>query len=218
MKERAGGLRLSLVVYSFASWTVVSAADHASSAATATATTTTIASPTGPAVSPSPHSSPALAPLEVRLANARSVKIKPPVFGLELGMRSERAHKILDKLSDPNRPPKEEGPEKEEDETKATGESEGHKILWQLAKTDYSSVYVKADEHDAIVYIQAIVRSGKEIPFAEIGELNKAPIHQSSLAAWDVVRPNTPLCRVVARGANDKANTITWFQVKRPGT
>jgi hypothetical protein len=159
-------------------------------------------------------SSAALAPFEVRLANAKSVKVMESVLGVNLGTKIERAHQLLDRLSAADHPPKEEGGDKE---AESNQEREEHKVLWQLAATDFSAVFVKANEHDAIVYMQAIVRPGKEIPFARIGELKKAPVHNSALTAWDVVRPKQPLFRVVAQGSDEKAKTVTWFLVKRPG-
>jgi len=127
------------------------------------------------------------------------------ILGLELGSTLEQAHAKLDKLSDPGHPPKEEeeGPER--------------KILWQLARTDYSAVFVKSDERKQITYIDAFLRPGKEIPFEKIGDTKKAPLQDVDTIAWDVLRPNRPLFRVVAKGADRKANNITIFVVKRPG-
>ena len=93
-----------------------------------------------------------------------------------------------------------------------------HKVSWQLAKTDYASVFVKADEKKRITYIAGYLRPGKEMPFDKIGQLEKAPVSSHRVVAWDVVRPNRPLIRVVARGSERKANSITMFIVKRPRT
>ena len=111
----------------------------------------------------------------------------------------------------PARRPKEKVDDVEPDERE-------HKVLWQLAKTDFGSVYVKADDKDRITYIAAYLRPGKEMPFDKIGELKKAPVLTDRVVAWDVVRPNRPLIRVVARGSERKANSITMFIVKRPRT
>jgi hypothetical protein len=140
-----------------------------------------------------------------------------PVFGLELGMTVERAHHLLDRLSAPEHPPKEEGAPEQGDAEREREHEDEHKVLWQLAGTDYSAVFIKADPHDVITYIQAIARPGKEIPFAKIGELKKAPVQNASTIAWDVIRPKQPLFRVLARGSDSRANTITWFKVQRPG-
>jgi hypothetical protein len=97
--------------------------------------------------------------------------------------------------------------------------SEGeYMVSWQLAKTDYGSLFVKADEKKRITYIAAFLRPGKEIPFDKIGQLEKAPVLTDRVVAWDVLRPDRPLIRVVARGAERKANSITMFIVKRPRT
>ena len=98
-------------------------------------------------------------------------------------------------------------------------EGEGErKVSWQLAKTDYGSIFVKADEKERITYIAAYLRPGKEMPFDKIGQLEKAPVLTDRVVAWDVVRPNRPLIRIVARGSERKANSITMFIVKRPRT
>ena len=158
-----------------------------------------------PAESKSPRPSYSLAPYEDRLAAAQSVKVTISILGLELGSTLEQAHAKLDKLSDPAHPPKEEeeGPER--------------KILWQLARTDYSAVFVKSDEKGRITYINAFLRPGKDIPFEKIGDTKKAPLQDVNTIAWDVQRAKRPLFRVVAKGADRKANNIAIFVVKRPG-
>ena len=133
-------------------------------------------------------------------------------MGIELDSTLDSAHSKLDSLGQPSARPLDGADE-------ANGRSEDdHKISWQLAKTDYSSVFVKADQKERITYIAAYLRRGKEMPFAEIGQLEKAPVLNDRVVAWDVVRPNRPLIRVVARGSERKANSITMFIVKRPRT
>ena len=158
-----------------------------------------------PAESKSPRPSYSLAPYEDRLAAAQSVEVTISILGLELGSTLEQAHAKLDKLSDRAHPPKEEeeGPER--------------KILWQLARTDYSAVFVKSDEKKRITYINGFLRPGKEIPFEKIGDTKKAPVQDVNTIVWDVLRPNRPLFRVVAKGADRRASNITIFVVKRPG-
>ena len=135
---------------------------------------------------------------------SRHCEVTISILGLELGSTLEQAHAKLDKLSDPAHLPKEEeeGPER--------------KILWQLARTDYSAVFVKSDERKRITYINAFLRPGKEIPFEKIGDTKKAPLQDVNTIVWDVLRPKRPLSRVVAKGADRKANNITIFVVKRP--
>jgi hypothetical protein len=145
------------------------------------------------------------APYEERLAAAQSVKVMTSVLGVELGSTLEQAHAKLDKLSDPKHPPKEE---EEGSETK---------VLWQIAETDYSAIFMRADAEKRITYFTAILRPGKEIPFEKIGETKKAPVQEANVIAWDVVRSKRPLFRVVAEGSDKKAKTITIFVVKRRG-
>ena len=162
------------------------------------------------APSPSPSKRPKLAPFKERLAAAQSVKVQTAILGIELDSTLDSAHSKLDSLGRPMARPVDEG-----DEVAKQSEGE-HKVSWQLAKTDYGSVFVKADDKERITYIAAYLRPGKEVPFDKIGQLEKAPVLTDRVVAWDVVRPNRPLIRVVARGSERKANSITMFIVKRP--
>jgi len=164
------------------------------------------------AASPSPPKRPKLAPFKERLAAAQSVKVQTAILGIELDSTLESVHSKLNSLGDPSSRPVDGADE-------AARRTEGeHTVSWQLAKTDYGSVFVKADDKERITYIAAYLRHGKEMPFDKIGELEKAPVLTDRVVAWDVVRPNRPLIRVVARGSDRKANSITIFIVKRPRT
>ena len=176
-----------------------------SQAKTPSSASSTASALPSPAQSNSPLPSYSLAPYEDRVAAAQSVKVTISILGLELGSTLEQAHAKLDKLSDPAHPPKEEA------------EGSERKVLWQLAGTDYSAVFVKSDEKKRIIYINAFLRPGKEIPFEKIGDAKKAPLQDVNTIAWDVLRPKRPLFRVVAKGADCKANNIAIFVVKRPG-
>jgi hypothetical protein len=162
--------------------------------------------------SPSPTKPPKLAPFKERLAAAQSVKVQTAILGIELDSTLESVHSKLDSLGHSTARLVVGADE-------AAKRSEGeHKVSWQLAKTDYGSIFVKADETKRITYIAAYLRPGKEMPFDKIGQLEKAPVLTDRVVAWDVVRPNRPLIRVVARGSERKANSITMFIVKRPRT
>jgi hypothetical protein len=172
----------------------------------------TSASAPSSAASPSLPKPPKLAPFKERLAAAQSVKVQTAILGIELDSTLESAHSKLDSLGRSMARPVDEG-----DEVAKRSEGE-HKVSWQLAKTDYGSVFVKADEKERITYIAAYLRPGKEMSFDKIGQLEKAPVLTDRVVAWDVVRPNRPLIRVVARGSERKANSVTMFIVKRPRT
>jgi hypothetical protein len=160
--------------------------------------------------SPSPSKRPKLAPFKERLAAAQSVKVQTAILGIELDSTLENAHSMLDSLGRPSARPLDGADE-------AAGRTEDEqKVSWQLAKTDYHSVFIKADEKGRITYIAAFLRPGKEMPFDKIGQLENAPVLTDRVVAWDVVRPNRPLIRIVARGSERKANSITMFIVKPP--
>jgi len=167
------------------------------------------ASQASEAARPSPSPSLRLAPFKERLAAAQSVKVETTLLGLALDTPLEKAHQILDPLGNPTQPSVEATGEAEE------GEKE-RKVLWKLTKSEFSSILVKTDEEDRVSYMMGFLRPGKELSFDQIGQTEKAPILTEHTAAWDVVRPDKSLLRVVARGEKRKANTITIFLVKRP--
>jgi hypothetical protein len=143
-----------------------------------------------------------------RLAAAESVKVQTDILGFELDSSLAVVHARLDPLAAPGGRPKDATGDADRDE----GEQ---RVFWKLGKTDYASVFVKADDRDRITYMIGLLRPGREIPFDQIGQVEKAPIKSEKLVAWDVVRQNGPLIRVVARGSEGKANSITLFIVKR---
>ena len=168
----------------------------------------TLASAPSSTISASPSSPPKLAPFKERLAAAKSVKVETAILGIELQSSLESAHAKLDPLGS-FITPTDAGNEVDK------GEGE-HRALWQLMKSDYASVFIKADKKERITFIAAYLRPGKEMPFEKIGQIEMAPVLTDRFVAWDVVRSNRPLIRVVARGSQRKANSITIFIVKRP--
>lgn len=168
----------------------------------------TSASAPSSAASPSLSKPLRLAPYKERLAKAKSVEVQTDILGIGIDSSLVAAHTTFDSLGDAAHRPNEKADDVEPDERE-------HKVLWQLAKTDFGSVYVKADDKDRITYIAGFLRPGKEIPFDKIGQVEKAPIQTDKMVAWDVVRPNRLLIRVIARGSERKASSLTVFIVKR---
>ena len=173
----------------------------------------TASPPASVVASPSSRTPLKLAPFKERLAAAKSVKVETDILGVKLGSSLDAAHALLDSLCDSAHRPKKDAGDAER------GEHE-HTVFWQLAKSDFASVLVKTDDKQRITYILGSLRRGREIPFDKIGELEKAPILTDKVVAWDVVKPDKSLLRVVAQGAERKASSITLFMVKRapPGS
>lgn len=150
------------------------------------------------------------APYAERLAAAKSVKVQTDILGVSVGTSLEDARLKFSKFANAEHPPKEEG---DGSEAAAEREESEHKILWELSKSDFATAFIKLDGHDRVTYVQGKFRPGKEVAFAKIGELNKAPVATPNVIAWDVVRNKRPLIRVVAEGLAQRANTLTIFQV-----
>ena len=153
----------------------------------------------------SPSPTPRFASFKERLMAAESVRVGTDLLGIEVGSKIDAARHQLEKWIDPSYPSKEPA-ENEEGE---------RNVLWKLNGTDFASIFVKADEANRINYMIGVLRPGKEIPFEKVGEVEKAPVRTDREIAWDVVRPNKSLIRVVANGSNGKAASITIFAVRQ---
>lgn len=158
----------------------------------------TSASAPSSTTSPSPSKPPKLAPFKERLAAAKSVKVQTAILGIELDSTLESAHTKLDSLGHTMA-----SAVGEAGEVAKSSERE-HKVSWQLAKTDYGSLFVKADEKERITYIAAFLRPGKEMPFDKIGQLEKAPVLTDRVVAWDVLRPDRHLFALSRVGRSEK--------------
>ena len=90
----------------------------------------------------------------------------------------------------------------------------GERTIWRLAETEYQWIVVWADKEGKIVKISASVRPEKKKPFAEIGDLARAKMHNDSEALWIVQRPNGSSYRLVAKGPAEHAVTIYMYSLQ----
>ena len=90
----------------------------------------------------------------------------------------------------------------------------GERIIWRLAETEYQWIVGWADKEGKIVKISASVRPEKKKPFAEIGDLARAKMHDDSTALWIVQRPDGSSYRLVAKGPAQQAVTIYMYSLQ----
>lgn len=157
-----------------------------------------------PAGSPAVRAASKGASAEERLKVAKTVKVKTDILGVELGAPLQDAHAKLDPLSDPAQPAK-----------MLKGRGASVKVVWQLEKTPFASVYVKTNEKREIENLTGFVRPGEEVSFDAIGNTKKAPLQSDTTIVWDVIRPDRPHIRLVAEGRDRKASVIKVFVVPR---
>jgi hypothetical protein len=122
------------------------------------------------------------------------------ILGVGIGTTLDRAHEKLDRLS--KREGRHEGV-MEEEEPKGS-----RKEAWALRGTNYVTVALKVDREGHVVWITGFVRPGKEIPFAELGNLSSAAAVTKARAIWNVATPNGGY-RVIAKGQNGKARVVS---------
>ena len=155
-------------------------------------------------------------------------------------MTVDEAREKLAKLADPKTPPKQEGGDSAEEkddkddddsaEKKGKGpegvqkkaspkddDDEGEtKILWKLAAgAPYQWVFIKAGQDEKITAVFGYCWPDKPIPFDEIGDVSKAPLHSPVEVAWDSIK--APLhYRIVADGAKERASQVSIALVAVP--
>lgn len=91
----------------------------------------------------------------------------------------------------------------------------GRKEAWTLKETEFATVAFKTDGTGKIVWISAFVRPGKEISFAELGDLAEATNVTKSQAIWSVASREGGY-RLVAKGVNGKASVVYLLSLDFP--
>ena len=187
-----------------------------------------------PSASPAQAPIPDPSSYEARAAVARTVRVITSILEVTPGMHVDDAREKLDKLADPKTPPKQEGGDepgekgerdKKDDDAPGKKDQEGAaepkkvpekdedgggtRILWKLAPgSPYEWVFIEADKDERITAVFGYCWPGKPIPFEQIGDVGKAPIHDANQAAWDSLKPKIHY-RIVANGANDAASQVS---------
>ena len=90
-------------------------------------------------------------------------------------------------------------------------DDEGTRILWKLAPgSAYQWVFIIADKDEKITAVFGYCWPDKPIPFDEIGDVSKAPVHSPEQVAWDSLKP--PLhYRITADGSKEHASQVSIF-------
>ena len=134
-------------------------------------------------------------------------RVVDSILGVGIGTSFEQAHAKLDHLRKGEKRDAEE-PENEEREG-------GHKEMWSLMATNYSSVALQTDREGRVVWVTRFVRPEKAIPFAKLGNLSSATKVTDSRATWNVATPEGGY-RLIARGQNGKAPVISLLSLATP--
>ena len=133
-------------------------------------------------------------------AQAGGAKVLDSIHGVRIGSSLEEAHAKLKDLGTVG--------------GRATREG-GRKEAWTMKGGDFTSVAYKTDAAGRVVWLTGFVRPGKEIPFAQLGELARATGKDETQAAWTVETPEGGY-RLVAKGPNGKARVVYLLSLAAP--
>ena len=92
-------------------------------------------------------------------------------------------------------------------------EKTGQKILLKLNGGDYSTLFLQTDGAQKIESMTGTFRDERRKTFRDIGEIARAPVHNSVMIAWDVLHDRKHT-RVIATGADEKASTLKIMRIK----
>ncbi|MBC8122452.1 MAG: hypothetical protein H7Y22_11510 [Gemmatimonadaceae bacterium] len=90
----------------------------------------------------------------------------------------------------------------------------GRKEAWTLTGTDFATIALKTDNQGRVLWVSGFVRPGREIPFAQLGDLTLATL-KAGQAIWNVPTPDGGY-RLVAKGEADRARVVYLLSLATP--
>jgi hypothetical protein len=152
-----------------------------------------------------------LASSVVLAQQGRDTLVIDSILGVGIGTTLDDAHEKLDRLRTRKARGARDASEDEREEQEQEREG-GRKEAWALKATDYITIALKVDRGGRVVWITGFVRPGKEIPFANLGNLTSANAVTDSRAIWNVTTPSGGY-RVIAKGQKGKAYVISLISL-----
>ncbi len=114
------------------------------------------------------------------------------ILGVTVGMAETEAREILTPLG-----------ETAGRETRSGGRKQG----FILESSEYAWIAYKAGHSGKLKWVSANLRSGKEIPFSELGDLGTADSANEFQVIWNVARSDSSY-RLVAKGQSGMASIV----------
>jgi len=127
--------------------------------------------------------------------------IQDELLGIRINSDLQSAERKLDALGSRQADTEEE---KESDS--------GRTLAWQLKRTSYQRIGIRANADGKILWLTGTVRRGSEIPFARLGDLSIARRATDAEAIWYVATPDGGY-RLIARGKKGKASLVSLLSL-----
>jgi hypothetical protein len=123
----------------------------------------------------------------------KSTKVNDSILGVRVGATLDEVHALLKPLGTYG--------------GRATNDG-GRKEAWTLKETNFKSIAYKTNNSGRIVWVTGWLRTGREIPFKELGELEQATAQDEATAVWNVKTPEREI-RLLAKGSAGKAHVVS---------
>ena len=122
--------------------------------------------------------------------------VRDSILGIRIGSDLEEAREKLSRLAD------------SESRDEADDEREpGKKEAWMLKGTEFKSIALQTDRSAKVIWVSGFLRQGREIPFAQLGDMNAALRATQTEAIWNVADVRGGY-RLVAKGQNGRARVV----------
>lgn len=144
-----------------------------------------------------------LVPFPALTQKTEPTRVIDSILGVGIGTSLDQARAKLDPLST------RESRDMSEEAEAGKG---GRKQAWTLKATNYATVALKTNGQGRVLWITGFVRPGKDIPFADLGNLSSATTATDTRAIWNVATPGGGY-RLVAKGQNGKARVISLLSL-----
>lgn len=91
----------------------------------------------------------------------------------------------------------------------------GRKEAWTLTDPDYATLAFKTDGKGRVSWVSVFVRQARDVSFSKLGDARNATSISQSEAIWNIETPQGGY-RLVAKGANGKANVVYLLSLSLP--
>ena len=125
--------------------------------------------------------------------SAEGIRVQDAILAVRIGSAASEVQSKLGPLGTVDSRPTRDG---------------GVKQVWTLEGTSFSSLALKLNAAGRVVWVTGFVRPGREIPFKELGDLERASNASAVRVVWNVPTADGGY-RLLARGSDRRARTVS---------
>jgi hypothetical protein len=126
--------------------------------------------------------------------------VQDEILGIRINSDAQSAERKLDALGS-----RQTDAEQEESQP-------GHTLAWRLKGSGFQRIAIRRNANGKVLWLTGVVRRGREIPFARLGDLSMAKRATDAEAIWYVDTPDGGY-RLIGRGKDGKASLVSLLSL-----